>query len=220
MQLREAEISVMLLFSLGMTELQAQTVKDIEGNVYKTLTIGTQTWMAENLKTTKYNDNTAIPLITNDMEWVNTRTPAYSWYDNDTLKYKNTYGALYKGYSVNTGKLCPTGWHVPTNEEWGVLIDYLGGAEMAGDKLKEKGKIHWPDHPNTTKATNESGFTALPGGSRNVAFGDIRFSGYWWSSSEYSTNNGWGYLLDFSYSKIQREVQSKSDGLSVRCIKD
>ncbi len=153
------------------------------------------------------------------MEWVNTRTPAYSWYDNDTLKYKNTYGALYKGYSVNTGKLCPTGWHVPTNEEWGVLIDYLGGAEIAGDKLKEKGKTHWPDHPNTTKATNESGFTALPGGSRNVAFGDIRFSGYWWSSSP-SADNAWYCVLfrgDATANKFYGRTQS---GFSVRCLKN
>ena len=220
MRHNKVELSVILLFGLGLTGLQAQTVKDIDGNVYKTVTIGTQTWMAENLKTTRYTDSTAIPVIAADLEWVNTKTPAFSWYENNAAKYKTTYGALYKGYSVTTGNLCPAGWHVPGDAEWMALIDFLGGIEVAGDKLKEKGMTHWPNRTATTKATNESGFTALPGGSRSQFFGDIGFSGYFWSSTEYSTGSNWSYLLDFSFKKVQREVESKSDGLSVRCIKD
>lgn len=127
---------------------------------------------------------------------------------------------MYKGYSINTGKLCPTGWHMPGNEDWMILIDYLGGMEVAGDKLKEKGTTHWMNRPVTTKATNSSGFTALPGGSRSQMFGDIGFSGYWWSATEYSSSSNWNFLLDFSLSKIQKEVESKADGLSVRCVMD
>ncbi|MCX6238272.1 MAG: fibrobacter succinogenes major paralogous domain-containing protein [Bacteroidia bacterium] len=220
MRHNKIEFSVVLLFGLGLTGLQAQTVKDIDGNVYKTVTIGTQTWMAENLKTTRLNDSTSIPLITADAEWTSTKAPAYSWYENAESKYKNTYGALYKGYSVYTGKLCPSGWHIPGNDDWMILIDFLGGIEVAGDKLKEKGTTHWMNRPATTKATNSSGFTALPGGSRSQAFGDIGFSGYWWSSTLYSTNSSWFYLLDFSLSKIQKDVESKADGLSVRCVKN
>lgn len=220
MRLNKIEFGVLFLFGLSLTGLQAQSVKDIDGNVYKTVTIGTQTWMAENLKTTKYTDSTAIPLLIVDLDWINSKSPAYAWYNNEESKNKNTYGALYKGYTINNSKLCPTGWHIPGDAEWMVLINFLGGIEVAGDKLKEKGTVHWMNRPATTKATNSSGFTALPGGSRNHAFGDIGFSGYWWSATEYSSSSNWSYLLDFSYSKIQRDIVSKADGLSVRCIKN
>ena len=220
MQHHQVKLSALLFFGLGLTGLQAQTVKDIDGNVYKTVTIGTQTWMAENLKTTRLSDSTAIPEIVPDKNWVSTRTPAFAWYDNDSAKNKNVYGALYKGYTVNTGKLCPVGWHVSTDAEWKILIDYVGGESVAGDKLKEKGTVHWPKRSTTTKATNESGFTALPGGSRSQAFGDNGFSAYFWSSTEYSSSSNWSYMLDFSFCKIQREVESNLDGLSVRCVKD
>ncbi len=176
--------------------------------------------MAENLKTTRYKDSTAIPEITVDSEWVRTKTSAFAWYENNPQKYKMTHGALYKGYTVNTGNLCPSGWHVPSDKEWMNLFVFLGGIELSGDKLKEKGTIHWPNLPNTTKATNESGFTALPGGSRSQAFGDIGYSCYFWSSTEYSSGSNWCYLLDFSFKNVERKVESKGDGLSVRCIKN
>ena len=107
-------------------------VVDIDGNVYHTVTIGTQVWMVENLKTTKYNDGTAIPLVTDNTAWGALTTPGYCWYNNDSATYKNTYGALYNWYAVNTGKLAPTGWHVPTDSEWTVLTTYLGGQSVAG----------------------------------------------------------------------------------------
>jgi uncharacterized protein (TIGR02145 family) len=216
----KAELGLILLFGFGFPGLQAQTVKDIDGNSYKTVVIGTQTWMAENLKTTRYKDSTAIPEISTDSDWAKTRSPAFAWYENNAQKYKMTYGALYKGYTVNNGNLCPSGWHVPEDTDWMNLFVFLGGTEVAGDKLKEKGTTHWPNLPNSTKATNESGFTALPGGSRSQAFGDIGYSGYFWSSTEYSSGSNWSYLIDFSFTNVDRKVESKVDGLSVRCIKD
>ena len=116
-----------------------------------------------NLKTTKYNDGTSIPNVTNDTSWSNLTTGAYCWYNND-VSYKNPYGALYNWYAVNTGKLAPKGWHVPSDAEWTTLITYLGGESIAGGKLKEAGTTHWLS-PNT-EATNSTGFSALPGGRR------------------------------------------------------
>ena len=117
------------------------TVTDIDGNVYHTVTIGTQTWMVENLKTTKYNDGTAIPLVTDSTAWLNLTTPGYCWYNNDAATYKNTYGALYNWFTVNTSKLAPSGWHVPTDAEWTTLITYLGGETVAGGQMKSTGTI-------------------------------------------------------------------------------
>jgi uncharacterized protein (TIGR02145 family) len=118
--------------------------------------------------------------------WAALTTPGYCWYDNDSVSYKNRYGALYNGYAVITNKLCPSDWHVPSDEEWTKLTNYLGGEMYAGDRLKEIGTDYWVS-PNTG-ATNESGFTALPGGFRyyDGLFHDFGFSGYWWTSTEYA----------------------------------
>lgn len=171
------------------------SVSDIEGNIYKTIQIGTQLWMVENLKTTKYDDGTFIPYITDNVEWSNLTTPGYSWFNNDASSFKNTYGALYNWYAINDSRnLCPTGWHVPTSTEWETLTVYLG-ANSAG-KMKEAGTTHWLS-PNTS-GTNESGFTGLPGGIRSLsnsfldpdlvrAFVSIGSHGLWWSANEYST---------------------------------
>ena len=120
-------------------------VTDDDGNVYHSVTIGTQVWMVENLKTTKYNDGTSIPLVTDATDWHNLLTPGYCWNNNDEATYKATYGALYNWYTVNTGNLCPTGWHVPGDAEWTTLTTYLGGEDVAGGKLKEVGITHWLD---------------------------------------------------------------------------
>jgi uncharacterized protein (TIGR02145 family) len=147
-------------------------VTDGDGNVYNTVTIGTQIWMKGNLKTMKFNYGTSIPNVTDNTTWAGLTSAAYCWYNNDAATYKTTYGALYNWYAVdvasNDGKnVCPAGWHIPSDAEWTTLTDYLGGASVAGSKLKETGTTHWLS-PNTG-ATNESGFTALPGGghSRN-----------------------------------------------------
>jgi len=135
-------------------------VKDIEGNTYKTIKIGTQVWMAENLRVTKLNDGKAIQQITSIGSWPYDSTRCYCWYNNE-IKYKNTYGALYNWHILDTGNICPEGWHVPKDTEWTILTDFLGGDVVAGGKMKEADTTHWLN-PNID-ATNESGFTALPG---------------------------------------------------------
>jgi uncharacterized protein (TIGR02145 family) len=198
---------------------QYGTLSDNDGNVYKTIQIGTQIWMAENLKTTKYNDGTDIPLVEGDgTAWAALSTPGYCWYNNDTTANKATYGALYNWYSVNTGKLCPTGWHVPTDAEWTVLTDYLGGETVAGGKLKEAGLARWVD-PNTS-ATNETGFSALPGGLRNYdgAIGGIGDYGIWWSSTEFDTSSTWYRNVSYDNGRVNSYYSSWQNGFSVRCL--
>jgi len=192
---------------------------DGDGNNYTTVTIGSQVWMAENLRTTKYNDGNAIPNITDDIAWHYLTTPAYCWYKNDSVTNYATYGALYNFYAAVSGKLAPKGWHVPTDDEWTKLTDYLGGGLVAGDKLKETGTAHW-DSPNTG-ATNETGFTALPGGLRNQyeTYFDLSYNGHWWSSS-------WGYtdplirVISKYGSAVYSNISIKNCGLSVRCVRD
>jgi uncharacterized protein (TIGR02145 family) len=140
-------------------------ITDKDDNTYTAVTIGTQVWIIENLKTTKYNDGTTIPNITDNEVWANLTTPGYCWYDNDASTFKAIYGALYNWYAVNTGKLCPLGWHIPTRDDYTTLMLFLDtdgtwDNNDAGGKLKETGTIHWLS-PNIG-ATNESGFTALP----------------------------------------------------------
>jgi uncharacterized protein (TIGR02145 family) len=197
------------------------TVNDIDGNAYHTVSIGAQVWMVENLKTTKLNDGTAIPLVTDPTEWENLNTEAYCWYDNNNNN-KNIYGALYNWNSVNSGKLCPTGWHVPTRADWEDLRDFLGGeATEIGGKLKEKGTSHW-ESPNTG-ATDEYGFKALPGGER-YGYGDFNYLGTksnMWSST--ASNVTETYALRLFHDDIEfhfTEGWDKKRGLSVRCIKN
>ena len=196
------------------------SIKDIDGNYYKIITIGTQVWMAENLKTTKYNDGTSIPLVTDVTEWSGLSGPGYCWYNNDDKTYKDTYGALYNWYTVNTDNLCPSGWHVSTDEEWTVLIDYLGGKNEVGGKLKETGTTHW-DSPNTG-ATNETGFTGLPGGFRLSSgdFNNIGDSGFWWSATEIGNTTAWRRKLSRSSTSVYRDGSNKEFGFSVRCLRD
>ena len=201
------------------------SMTDKDGNTYKTILIGTQTWMAENLKTTKYNDGTAIPLVTNDTAWINLSTPACCWQNNDPAR-KVTYGVLYNWYTVNTGKLCPIGWHVPSKAEWTILINYLGGEDASTGKLKETWFHHWP-RPNKG-ATNETGFTALPGGDRNfqdglyVSLGEVAC---WWSSTPDGKTFDGKTQAWYMWSSIYDNITSMStyvqgNGYSVRCLKD
>ena len=197
------------------------TVTDIDGNTYQTVTIGTQIWMVENLKTTKYKNGTAIPLVADDnIDWSNLTEPGYCWYNNNQATYGNTYGALYNWYTVNTGKLCPTGWHVPTDNEWIILTNYLGGESVAGGKLKEADTIHW-NSPNAG-ATNETGFTALPGGYRSDDgnFFYVGFDGYWWSASELGVNYAWYKEIMFYNNGVRALNGLKRNGFSVRCLKN
>jgi uncharacterized protein (TIGR02145 family) len=197
------------------------TMTDQDGNVYKTVTIGTQTWMAENLRTTTYNDGTSISNVTGATEWGNLTTGAYCNYINtastDTIA---TYGRLYNWYAANTGKLAPAGWHVPTDAEWTTLIEYLGGEDVAGGKLKETGTTHW-DSPNTG-ATNETGFTALPGGLRiyDGGFSDFGYTGYWWSATENYANYARYRRIVFNSNDVYISSSSMEMGYSVRCVMD
>ncbi|MCX6232104.1 MAG: fibrobacter succinogenes major paralogous domain-containing protein [Bacteroidetes bacterium] len=196
------------------SNLNYDSTKDIDGNVYKTIKIGTQTWMAENLKTTKYNDSTSIPEITNNATWNALTTGAYCWSNND-IKFKPIFGALYNWYTVNTGKLCPIGWHVSSETEWETLISFLGGDSLAGGKLKETGFSHW-NSPNTG-ANNETGFTALPGGDRGIYgyFGSSGRWGEWWTSVSKI------YWMWNDESRVFRYGGVfYTDGYSVRCVKD
>jgi uncharacterized protein (TIGR02145 family) len=202
------------------TPNSGKTVTDNDGNLYSTVTIGTQVWMNENLKTKAYRDGAVIPEVTVVTAWSDLGTPAYCWYNNDPAN-TNIYGALYNWYAVNTGKLCPTGWHVPSNAEWTTLIDFLGGVDVAGGKLKETGTSHWIS-PNTD-ATNEISFRALPGGYRNYdgIFSAVGYTGRWWTKTEDSLNYPFSMgLMYFTKSTISSSMNSKKNGFSVRCLKD
>jgi uncharacterized protein (TIGR02145 family) len=192
---------------------------DKEGNSYNVIQIGNQSWMAENLKATKFNDGTMIPFVSEYQVWSTLTSPGYCWYSNDKGKYEIDYGALYNWYTVNTGKLCPTGWHVPSVEEWMVLIEHVDKNNNGG-KLKESGRQYWMI-PNTG-ATNATGFTALPGGNRGSrgSFFDKRFHGYWWSSTEVDINNARYYSLGYNSNEATGNSDYKKSGLSIRCVKD
>ncbi|MCF8297873.1 MAG: fibrobacter succinogenes major paralogous domain-containing protein [Saprospiraceae bacterium] len=196
------------------------TVKDIDGNTYQTVKIGAQWWMAENLKTTKYLDGTSIPNVSDSIAWINLTTGAYCDYDN-TPSNSDTYGRLYNWYAaVDVRNICPSGWHVPSDAEWTTLTTYLGGESVAGGKLKESGTIHW-ESPNTG-ATNESGFSALPGGNRitNGAFDANGYFGIYCSSSKQCYTDAWIRAMSYNYSYVARYFTSRKDGFSVRCVKD
>jgi uncharacterized protein (TIGR02145 family) len=197
-----------------------EIINDVDGNTYNFIRIGTQFWMAENLKTTRYKNGTTIPLVTDNNAWGNLTTPGYCWYNNEESVYKATYGALYNWYTVSTGNLCHAGWHVPTDAEWTTLTTYLGGESVAGGKLKETGTAHWAS-PNTG-ATNETGFTALPGGHRYVTGPYTSFwqQGYWWSSSEYFSTSAWHRAMYYGDGEAQRISNSERYGFSVRCLRD
>jgi uncharacterized protein (TIGR02145 family) len=196
-------------------------VADADGNLYSTIMIGNQTWMTVNLKTTKFNDNSEIPSIGENKIWSTLSTPAVCWYNNPR-NYTDNYGALYNWFSVNTGKLCPTGWHVPGEDEWIALTNLLGGEYIAGGKLKEKGTNHWMS-PNTG-ASNDFTFTALPAGYRTgLDAGDFVASGYlgyFWASTEDNLTMGRARLLSFEASDLAPGAGLKKNGYSVRCVKD
>lgn len=200
--------------------IQTGILTDIDGNVYKSVKIGSQWWMAENLKTTKYNDGTYIPNVTDDTTWQGLTSGAYCWYDNN-IENKNDYGALYNWHTINAGNLSPTGWHVPSREEWNILITHLGGSAVASGKLREIGTTHWQS-PNTG-ATNKSGFTALPGGYRHYSGVFVNFGefGQFWSASETNPGQAWSTYMVFNTTFLYIDENfSQTWGFSVRCVKD
>jgi len=208
-----------------------ETVTDLDGNVYHTVTIGTQVWMAENLKTTKYTNGDPIPNITDGYLWLNSSTGAYCNYENDLYLANGVgstvYGRLYNWFAVNDSrKIAPSGWHIPTDAEWTILTTYLGGENVAGAKLKESGTTHWQGL-NFQTSTNETYFTALPGGSNSGSYNNLSsgynyiFSeGHWWSSSTYSPYLAWYRSMRVGDNGVWRENAGFVYGISVRCLKN
>jgi uncharacterized protein (TIGR02145 family) len=199
---------------------------DGDGNNYPIVQIGKQIWMEKNLKTTKYNDGTAIPNVTDGLAWSGLIIGAYCWY-NDSIKYKSIYGGLYNWFAADSSKLCPSGWHVPDSLEWNTLLNYLGGASIAGRKMKDTCSTYWlspepPFLPNAG-ATNSSGFTALPGGFRiygQGTFNSLGRNGYWWSATEGNASFAAFCGLFYYASNAALGCFYKQYGYSVRCVKD
>lgn len=203
--------ALLLFFSTTYKQVELKdTVTDYDGNVYRTVKIGTQIWMAENLKTTKYSDGESIPLVTDILSWHNLSTPAHSPNGDETAS-----GVFYNWYAVNTGKLCPAGWHVPSDDEWTILENYLGGNIIAGGKMKETGTRNWTS-PNTA-ASNESGFSALPGGP--IGSDLFGYDGFWWTST-LGNAAAWYRGLNYSTGSISRNNIQMRAGFCVRCLKD
>lgn len=207
-------------------------VTDIDGNVYASVTNCGQTWTKQNLNVSRYSDGTPIPQVQNPTEWAGLTTGFWCYYANNTANGP-VYGKLYNWYAVagifNAAsavnpalrkKLAPTGWHVPSDGEWTQLTTCLGGESVAGGKMKSTGTSLWLS-PNTL-ATNESGFTGLPGGYRfyDGSFADFGVNGIWWSSSEYFTSIAWFRFLNYNNGNATRSNDNKGNGFSVRCLKD
>lgn len=193
---------------------------DVDGNVYNnSVTIGTQVWMTENLKTTKYSNGDSIGTTTLDIS--NDSTPKYQWAYKGDDSMVDTYGRLYTWYAATDSRnVCPAGWHVPTDEDWTTLTTFLGGEDIAGGKLKETDITHWLT-PNAG-ATNESNFTALPGGYRYYTglFGYLTNRGFWWSSTEHSVSLGGFLTMSSLFGFVNRDGTNKQYGFSVRCIRN
>ena len=210
-----SQIDSLTFYRLNITP----SITDADGNVYTSVTIGTQEWMVENLRTSKYSDGTSIPNVIGKTDWSSLSTGAWSHYDNDSSQYESMYGKLYNWYAVETGKLCPTGWHVPTDAEWTILTDYLtanGHNGTEGDALKATSG--WASGGN---GTDNYGWLGLPGGNRgsNGSFDDVGNYGYWWSSSQYNASYSWPRFLNSFIDYVYRGAYNKEDGFSVRCLR-
>jgi uncharacterized protein (TIGR02145 family) len=204
-------------------------IDDLEGNKYNTAPIGSQVWMAENLKATKYNDNTLIPNVTGTTAWISLTTHAYCWYDNDAVTNKPLYGAIYNWYAVKTGKLCPSGWHVATDADYGTMEVALGMPQSEVSEWEWRGTDQGKQMKSTTgwstsqNGTNTSGFTAIPNGYRyyqNGGFNGIGILGYWWTGTEADAATAYYRRLDGSNNDVYRASAPKNAGKYVRCIKN
>ncbi|MHC1702500.1 MAG: FISUMP domain-containing protein [Tenuifilaceae bacterium] len=218
--------------SLNAQEPKRGTVSDIDGNIYQTVIIGKYEWMAENLKTTTYNDGTKIPNVSESSAWIVLNSGAYCWYNNDS-SIAVKYGALYNWYTVNTNNLCPEGWRVPSDDEWKYLEGYVDTKHHLNDSVWDKTglrgydvgvrlKASW-DWRQDMNGTNNYNFSALPSGerlSRNGKFFVIGCNGFWWSSSEYGEKTALYRSIIYSYGNVMRYSHDKRFGFSVRCIRN
>lgn len=208
---------------------------DIEGNEYNLTIIGGQVWMTENLRTTKYNDGAEIPLYESHGVWSSLSSDGFCWYENDSAAYAQTYGALYNWYTIETGKLCPAGWHVPTDNDWKELEMTLGmsSGEADNDGMRgtnEGSKLSgftglWTDGALESDAEfGSTGFHAIPGGYHPTIYSGDYFNlgdyGYWWSATESDTGKAWSRFIFYFSSAMGRNTDIKNFGLSVRCVKD
>lgn len=203
--------------------LEYGSLTDIDGNIYKTITIGTQTWMAENLRTTKYRNGDPIPHVTNTSDWAELTTGAYCNFNNiDQLDTVATLGRLYNWHVIsNSRTIAPNGWHIPTESDWNTLVTYLGGKDDAGGKMKEVGTLHWLD-PNTG-ATNESGFTGFSSGWRGgngIFYNSYGNSSFWWTTTGYNEELAFGLLLRKNNTTTALAANEIRYGGGVRCVKD
>jgi len=203
---------------------------DIDHNIYHTVHLGKYIWIAENLKTTRYNNGTQIQFVEGNSKWPTITTPAFCWYDDDQNN-SYTYGALYNWYAVNSGNLCPTGWRVPSDDEWKYLEGYTDSLYKINDPVWNKSGIRGYNAGKRLKAksgwrlnyrgTDEFGFSALPGGERLNSFNNTKTSsGFWWTSSEADSDNAWYRCMIYSLNEISRDIHPKRMGFSVRCIKN
>jgi len=216
--MRSAILILIVLFCFSIPVLIAQGLEDVDGNIYLTVKIGNQVWMAENLKTTKFTDGRPVQIVTDAKKWQNLKTPGYCWLNNN-ISNKESFGALYNWYTVNSAKICPQGWHVPSNNEWKTMIYYIKGTDRGGDKLKERGLAHWKN--NTDNVTNEYGFTALPSGYRRST-GEFPGDSYavWWTSTGYSATEASIWGLNDIVTSVFNGYEKMKSGFSIRCIKD
>jgi uncharacterized protein (TIGR02145 family) len=214
-------LGILMIISFScIKEESTAIVKDIDGNTYKTVKIGTQLWMAENLKTTRFNNGTEIPLITDTTSWGSLKTPGFCWYDNNPATYKDIYGALYNGFTAADTSLCPDGWHIPSKEELKQLSIFLGDSASAGGKLKEEGTVHWLT-PNKG-ADNSTGFAALASGIRYFegSYSSVlNYTGFW-SATKAGTTDQWFMGLYYGEAFMVIDHRTSSIGLSIRCVKD
>lgn len=200
-------------------------VSDSQGNIYKTVRIGQQEWMAENLRTTEYNQAEAIPYIVGDLKWYNNRIMAMNWYDHNITQWRLVYGGLYRGYTEPGKNICPQGWHVPSLTEWETLINHLGGLSVAGGMLK--GSVSTPaDHPRwnapNTGANNYAFFNAYPGGRRapDGVFQDMGTMAYFWTSTPFSTDQHYFISLRNNEKVVGVGPTLSFSGFSCRCMKN
>ena len=201
----------------GWTSLTTPSTKAV---FLPTIVIGTQQWMEKNLDVVTYRNGDIIPQVTDATAWAGLTTGAWCYYNND-LENGAIYGKLYNWFAVNDSRgLAPKGWHVATDVEWTILTDKLGGASVAGGKMKSVGTTRWTT--SDTSATNESGFTGLPGGSRNYSgtFNGVGNYGFWWSSAQNGTTYAWYRVLVYSNGGASLSYDYKKDGFSVRCLRD
>lgn len=220
----------LLLFNQGFRPTDYSTVNennsqnilmDYDGNIYETVKIGDQIWMAENLKVTHYRDGTPIPNVYNNDDWPKATNGAYCLVNNDSIEYKRVYGVLYNFHAVNNiHNLAPEGWHIPSEQECMILINQLGGLKKAGKEIKDNSTDLWKD-PNTI-ATNTSGFSGFPAGGRGQfgSAGDVGYYATWWSLTSYDSLYAWHWGLYPNKEGIRCNPGHKSSGFSVRCIKD